>query len=79
MYLDPNIGVRIREYREKRGFTQIELINGVKHLGISLSQSQLSAIERGYISDPGVYKVYAIATVLQARVEDFVLLVAAEK
>jgi transcriptional regulator with XRE-family HTH domain len=73
MKFHPNIGGRIKSIRVERGFTQVNLVKSVNGIGIKLSQSQLSAIENGNTKDPGVYKVRAIAKVLGANIDDFVL------
>jgi len=73
MKFHPNIGARIRSIRLERGFTQVFLVRAVNGIGVELSQSQLSAIENGFTKDPGVYKVRAIAEILRANIDDFVL------
>lgn len=73
MKFHPNIGGQIKSIRLEREFTQVDLVKAVNDIGIKLSQSQLSAIENGNTKDPGVYKVRAIAEILRANVDDFVL------
>lgn len=59
------IGNKIRELREKPGFTQVEL--GKK---IGLSQKAITSYERE-VREPGVETIQALAKALGVKVEDF--------
>lgn len=59
------LGDNVRRERLARGFTAAALshVTGV-------AATAITSIERGTVTNPGVYTLYAIATALGVRIED---------
>lgn len=64
------IGKKIRSFREKKGLSQLQLVEALKEEGINMKRETLSKIENNSRSISAV-ELKAISKVLDVSMEDF--------
>lgn len=69
-FMKQQIGKKIRSFREKKGLSQLQLVEALKEEGINMKRETLSKIENNSRSISAV-ELKAISKVLDVSMEDF--------
>ena len=71
-YLGSVIGPRVRQLREDRAMTQVELLSELRRVGVRWPRSRLVPFEQGSVRDISLIEILSLGAVLQVGITDLI-------